>query len=103
MRGMYRTLCLFLLAALTVSLAENTQAENTKAVRDRIGRDIQYLASDDLEGRGVGTEGISKAADFVRTRFKEVGLASGVEDGSYFQPFKVNLDPQVVKEKTHLV
>lgn len=83
--------------------AQRAPAENTKVVRDRLARDIQYLASDELEGRGVGTGGITKAADFIRTRFKEVGLTSGVPDGSYFQNFKVSLDPEVVTEKTHLV
>ncbi len=78
-------------------------AENTKVVRDRIARDIQYLASDELEGRGVGTDGIGKAAEYIRARFRELGLASGVNDGSYYQPFKVALDPEVVAEKTHLV
>lgn len=84
-------------------LSGSVQAENTKVVRDRIARDIQYLASDELEGRGVGTKGIDKAAEYIRDRFKELGLASGTPDGTYFQPFQVTLEPEVVKEKTSLV
>lgn len=84
-------------------LPGSVQAENTKVVRDRIARDIQYLASDELEGRGVGTQGIDKAAQFIRDRFKQLGLASGTPDGTYFQPFEVTLEPEVVKEKTSLV
>jgi hypothetical protein len=40
----------------------------------KIAADIQYLASDELAGRGTGEEGAKKAADFVAKRFAEIGL-----------------------------
>ena len=57
----------------------------------RVGEDVRYLASDELEGRGVQTKGIRKAAEYIRTEFKRLGLKSGVKDGSYFQKFPVPL------------
>jgi hypothetical protein len=39
-----------------------------------IEKSVRYLASDELEGRGVGTAGLDKAATFIAQRFEAVGL-----------------------------
>jgi hypothetical protein len=46
---------------------------------------VEYLASDALEGRDVGSPGFEKAATYVEGRFKEIGLKPGGTDG-YRQP-----------------
>ena len=48
---------------------------------------LTYLASDELEGRGVGTAGLNKAADRIADDFAGLGLKTlpGLE--GYFQPF----------------
>jgi aminopeptidase YwaD len=46
---------------------------------------IEYLASDELEGRLTGSEGFIKAAEYIRNEFKEYGLQSF--NGDYFQYF----------------
>ncbi|MEX2155037.1 MAG: M28 family peptidase [Gemmatimonadaceae bacterium] len=51
----------------------------------RIRRDIQYLASDALEGRGTGTAGNDSAAAFAARRYDALGLRA-VSPG-YLQPF----------------
>jgi hypothetical protein len=45
---------------------------------------VQYLASDELEGRNVGSAGYEKAAQYVAAQFKQAGLQPAGEDG-YFQ------------------
>ena len=70
------------------------QAEEL-AIPDRIKTDVSYLAADKLEGRDVGTPGGAEAANYIRERFRALGLKSGVADGSYFQPFKVRIGSQV--------
>lgn len=35
---------------------------------------VTYLASDELEGRDTGTEGIEKAATYIENYFKEIGV-----------------------------
>ncbi|MEO1528400.1 MAG: PA domain-containing protein, partial [Planctomycetota bacterium] len=77
--------------------------ENNAATIERVGNDIEYLASDELEGRGPMTEGLQKAAEFIRDEFKSVGLASGTEDGSFIQPFEIAVGTEAVKTKTWLV
>jgi hypothetical protein len=56
----------------------------------RMRRDITFLASDECEGRGPGTKGIDKAADYIADQFKKAGLKPGGEVGGYFQPFTIN-------------
>jgi membrane-associated protease RseP (regulator of RpoE activity) len=66
-------------------LAEtSTRAAASEA---RLRRDITFLASDACEGRGVTTEGIRKAADYIVGEFRKAGLQPGGVDGTYFQPF----------------
>jgi len=48
---------------------------------------IYYLASDDLEGRGVGTKGLDQAADFIADNFRKLGLKPPPGQDGYFQPF----------------
>ncbi len=55
----------------------------------RMRRDITILASDEFEGRGVATQGINRAADYIARAFREAGLKPGAADGSYFQPFTI--------------
>ncbi|CAN5919402.1 M20/M25/M40 family metallo-hydrolase [soil metagenome] len=53
---------------------------------DRIKKDITYLASDKLKGRGTGSKGESKAAKYIAGEFKKSGLTPKGTDG-YFFPF----------------
>lgn len=58
-------------------------------------KNVQYLASDDLEGRNVGSPGYEKAAAFVSGQFKTAGFSPGGPDG-YFQQVgfvEVSVDP----------
>ena len=55
---------------------------------------VEYLASDELEGRNVGSPGFEKAARYVASEFERAGLSPAGSDG-YFQPVKftqVSLD-----------
>src|SRR5262245_50818691 len=50
---------------------------------------VQFLASDELGGRGVGTVGIDQAADYIARAFAAYGLRAGGDGGSYFQEFEI--------------
>ncbi|MFL6414619.1 MAG: peptidase M28, partial [Bryobacteraceae bacterium] len=55
---------------------------------------VQYLASDELGGRDVGSPGFQKAASYVAEQFERAGLQPGGE-GNYFQRVqftKISLD-----------
>jgi acetylornithine deacetylase/succinyl-diaminopimelate desuccinylase-like protein len=55
----------------------------------RLAESVRYLASDELEGRGLTTQGINKAADYIAEQFRQVGLKTEVFDKSPFQQFEV--------------
>ena len=69
--------------------AENTAAEN------RLTSSVQYLASDELEGRGVGTKGLDLAADYIAEQFHQIGLKTDLFDGTPFQKFTIPLAPKL--------
>ncbi len=52
--------------------------------------DIGYLASDELEGREIGTKGEALAAAYVASRMKAIGLKAMGEDG-FLQHFSIHL------------
>lgn len=56
------------------------------AVIDRFRTDLEYLASDELGGRGSGTEDERTAAEYIKTQMQEIGLQP-VFGSSYFQEF----------------
>jgi hypothetical protein len=49
---------------------------------------VKFLASDDLAGRGNGTPGMERAAQYIADQFRAAGLKPGV-DGGWFQPFQI--------------
>jgi aminopeptidase YwaD len=68
-------------------LAADTERPHLEA---NLEAHVAYLASDELEGRLVGTPGIEKAGAYVARRFKEIGLEPAFEE-SYFQDFELEL------------
>ena len=54
--------------------------------KDRMLSHINFLASKDLKGRGLGTAELDKAADYIADLYKKYGLKP--IDDSYFQEFK---------------
>lgn len=53
--------------------------------KDNAFKHLSVLASDEYEGRETGKKGAWMAADYIRTQFKNIGLAAPV-NGSYLQP-----------------
>src|SRR5258708_38640917 len=45
---------------------------------------LSYIASDQLQGRQVYTEGLGLAAAYIADHLKEWGVKPGGDDGSYF-------------------
>jgi Tol biopolymer transport system component len=58
------------------------------AAEPQLRKDVGYLASDETEGRGLGTVGIGRAADYLEGRMKAIGLQPAFGK-SYRQPFQV--------------
>ncbi len=70
---------LFLLAAVLV-LAQSGSISGA-----RIRAHVRFLASDLLEGRGVGTRGGELATEYIASQFDLDGLKPAGENGTYYQ------------------
>jgi len=51
----------------------------------RMMADVTFLASDEMKGRGLGTPELDRAADYIASEFKKMGLQPGGDNNSYFQ------------------
>jgi Zn-dependent M28 family amino/carboxypeptidase len=70
---------IFLLGASGIS------AQSTDISGERIRPHVKFLASDMLEGRGVGTRGERLATEYIATQFALVGVKPAGDRGTYFQ------------------
>jgi Zn-dependent M28 family amino/carboxypeptidase len=70
---------ILLLAAMAFS------AETTDISGERMRAHVKYLASDQLEGRGVGTRGEKLATEYIAAQFASAGAKPAGEHGTYFQ------------------
>jgi hypothetical protein len=82
-----------LLAAACLLIAAPGLAQTPAAdpgMAHRIRADVEFLASDNLEGRDTGSRGYSIAADYVASQFRAIGLEPAGEKGGWFQqvPFR---------------
>jgi hypothetical protein len=72
----------FLLASIAVP--QTAAPANSQRYLD----DIKALTTPAMEGRGDGTNGLTRARDLIEQRFKSLGLEPAGKN-SYFQPFSV--------------
>lgn len=69
--------------ALTVGVMLATEEFHLSAQRMRA--DVQYLASDKLEGRGVGTAAERLATSYLADQLKQAGAEPAGDNGTWFQ------------------
>jgi Tol biopolymer transport system component len=56
---------------------------------DRFASAVGYLAADEREGRGIGTRGLDDAQATVQDQLAAVGVAPGLANNQWRQPFQV--------------
>ncbi|MCZ6602717.1 MAG: M28 family peptidase [Planctomycetota bacterium] len=56
---------------------------------EEIQAHVEWLASDDLQGRLSGTEACDRAAEYVAEKFEDAGLEPAGEKGTFFQTFDI--------------
>lgn len=77
---------LFMAMLLGVEADTAAQTKSERKIIKRLKADIEYLASDELEGRRTGSEGEQKAADFLEARYRKEKI--GPYKGQYKHPFQ---------------
>jgi hypothetical protein len=76
----------FITLAALLAFTVSASAQTAEISVDRIRKDVTYLASDKLKGRGTSTKGEKKAASYIAKEFRSAGLTPKGTDG-YYQPF----------------
>src|SRR5580693_5081348 len=86
---MTRTYVLTVLALAAISGAMPVSAQMTEIAGQRIRAHVKFLASDLLEGRGVGARGGDLATEYIATQFALTGAKPAGDhvgnSGTYFQ------------------
>ena len=92
------------IANIAISEVQSAEKEfDFSSAQQRLTDSVKYLSSDELEGRGPGTDGINKAADYIATRFRQIGLNTSSYDGTPFQRFEISTDIKLGKpDDNHL-
>jgi len=82
-----------LLGALCVALAfwiaTPTSAQSSRISPDDMRQWLTYIASDELQGRQVFTEGLALAGAYIAEHLKEWGVRPAGDAGTYFQTVRV--------------
>jgi len=79
-------------------VVSQTQAVSARTLDDSLARideqdlrsHVEFLASEELEGRLTGTVGEKLATKYVESAFKSLGFEPAGESGTYFQEFEFN-------------
>ena len=74
---------------ITCFLILFSTAVNSQKIKEKIiKKHLFTLASDDMQGRKSGTAGIEKAAQYIESEFKKIGLSTFNDQTSYRQNFQ---------------
>jgi len=71
--------------SLSLLAAAATFAQISDLSGERVRAHVKFLASDLLEGRGVGTRGEKLATEYIATQFALIGAKPAGDQGTYFQ------------------
>jgi Peptidase family M28/PDZ domain len=96
---MKNILLILLLVAETVSAQRLKKSD--KNIIDNLRNEIDYLASDKLEGRRTGTPGEKLAYEYLSDQFKKLGLIPKGDNNTFIQEFEINEGKQILPA-THL-
>jgi hypothetical protein len=77
--------------AFLMSLGLKAQEGRQTELSEKLKQHVKILASDSLEGRGLGTEGRILAQNYIAGHFKEIGLTPYNDEG-YFQHFDLRIN-----------
>ena len=80
-RGVSGSLGVLVLTGIVVAGSSTAPKIDSEKIRAH----VKYLASDELEGRGMNQKGGDLAADYIAAQFKSYGLKPAGEKGTYFQ------------------
>ncbi|MCB0795284.1 MAG: M28 family peptidase [Flavobacteriales bacterium] len=84
-----------LLPLLLLTCSASAQFMSDQEAKDQMRFDVQYLASDLLEGREAGTAGERLAADYIALKMGSIGLMPYGDSATYVQEFPFAGEPRL--------
>lgn len=101
--------CVLVFFLLPFQVFSQNWSFEKNAVAARLKKDIYILASDSLEGRETGTRGETKAANYIESQFKEIGLSPFFTQDKYigffnqpaFKMYMMNISEFSAGEKVY--
>jgi Tol biopolymer transport system component len=81
---------------------QTSTKQSTLTPEQQLKADVQFLASDALEGRETGTPGAQKAAAFLIEQLHRAGLQPLSAGGDYRQPFEFTAGVKALPDKNQL-
>ncbi len=80
---------LILVFVIALSACKSTKTLVSSSELNFLKQDVEYLSSDELEGRETGTKGERLAASYIKKRFQDLGLEGIFQTKDpYYQFFK---------------
>ena len=76
---------------------DGTHASPTTKIS--IQQRVEFLASDELQGRMTGSEGAKRAAEHIATQFSQLKLKPIGDETSYFQAFEFTAGRRIIAEE----
>jgi Tol biopolymer transport system component len=70
----------------------DSEAAAADGPADRYLADVAWLTDDARGGRGIGSDGLADAADWLAAQFKSIGLEPAGKNGTYRQEFDALVD-----------
>src|SRR5665647_1829080 len=94
------TISLFFISGKVFSQTDISLHYAETITREGLNHQLTVIASEEMEGRETGTQGQRKAATYIETQFKKIGLFPPTLIGSYPQKYlnqKNNIMPKIFK------
>jgi hypothetical protein len=86
---LFATAICFFAAPIFGDDLERQKSRDDAGIETRLKQTVEYLASDELQGRGPRTQGIDRAAEYIAKRMGKMGLKTDLFQGSPYQVFSV--------------
>lgn len=102
MQNLMKKSLLLLSALMMVISAAHAQKAGLKQIDvPDLETHMKILASDEMEGRATGEEGLDRAADYLREQAGRIGLKAIDDDGDYFQDYTL-VTKQMNREDSYI-
>ena len=73
--------------------------DTSSTTKISIRQQVEFLASDELEGRMTGSDGAKRAAEHIATQFAQLNIKPIGDEASYFQEFEFTAGRRIIVEE----